>query len=206
VAYIEISHLTKSIKGKTVLSDVNLTIDKGNTYGFVGPNGSGKTMLLRAIAGLLNVSTKSVHYLDAASKGVIIENPTFLNDLSGFHNLRYLASINHKLSDEQIREVMQKVQLDSDDKRKVNAYSLGMKQKLAIAQAIMESPDLLILDEPTRGVDESGLHNVRRILREEQQRGATILIASHNHDDINELCQKVFFIAEGVVSEANDRK
>ena len=194
---IEITNLTKRIKDKTILSEINLRLEEGNIYGFIGPNGSGKTMLLRAIAGLLYINEGSVKYNSAITKGIIIENPAFINSFTGLENLHYLASIRSVINIDDIRTVMQRVGLDPNDTRHVKAYSLGMKQKLAFAQAIMESPSLLILDEPTRGLDSESVIAVRNILIEEQKNGTTILLASHNKEDIKNLCNQVFFIESG---------
>jgi len=194
---IEINQLTKTIKNKTVLSNINLTIKKGDVCGFLGPNGSGKTMLLRAISGLLYLPSGSITYSSPTTKGVVIENPAFLNDLTGLDNLRYLASIRNKITDQDIREAINSVLLDPDDQRKVKAYSLGMKQKLAIAQAIMESPELLVLDEPTRGLDAESVESIRTLLHSLNQRGTTILLASHNLEDISTLCTRTFQMENG---------
>ena len=194
---IEITNLTKRIKDKTILSEINLRLEEGNIYGFIGPNGSGKTMLLRAIAGLLYINEGSVKYNSAITKGIIIENPAFINSFTGLENLHYLASIRSVINIDDIRTVMQRVGLDPNDTRHVKGYSLGMKQKLAFAQAIMESPSLLILDEPTRGLDSESVIAVRNILIEEQKNGTTILLASHNKEDIKNLCNQVFFIESG---------
>lgn len=194
---IEVTNLTKTLKGKQVLSEINLRLEAGNIYGFVGPNGSGKTMLLRAIAGLLYIKYGSVKYNSSLFKGVIIENPAFINSFTGLENLRYLASIRSTIRDTDIKATMKRVGLDPEDTRKVRVYSLGMKQKLAFAQAVMESPPLLILDEPTRGLDSESVIMVREILYEEREKGTTALIASHNQKDISSLCNQVFFLDSG---------
>jgi ABC-2 type transport system ATP-binding protein len=198
---IEVKSLTKRIKEKAVLTEINLSIERGKVYGLVGPNASGKTMLLRAFAGLLYISAGSINYQTPMTKGVIIENPEFLNDLTGIENLMYLASIRKVATPESIKKSMSRVQLDPDDSRKVKAYSLGMKQRLAIAQVIMESPDLLLLDEPTRGIDEPSIPAIREIILAEKNRGATILLASHNREDIQELCDFVITLSQGCIVE-----
>lgn len=196
---IEIVKLNKWIKDKHILCDIDLSISKGASIGFVGANGSGKTMLLRAIAGLLHLDSGSIIYHRPMAKGVIIENPAFLNDLTGFDNLQYLASFRGIISDAHIRQVMENVLLDPDDRRKVKTYSLGMKQKLAIAQAIMESPELLILDEPTRGLDEESVLCVRALLHTLRDSGVTILLSSHNKEDILSICDQVLTIDNGAL-------
>lgn len=196
---IDIVKLNKWIKDKHILCDIDLSISKGASIGFVGANGSGKTMLLRAIAGLLHLDSGSIIYHRPMTKGVIIENPAFLNDLTGFDNLRYLASFRGIISDAHIRQVMENVLLDPDDRRKVKTYSLGMKQKLAIAQAIMESPELLILDEPTRGLDEESVLCVRALLHTLKDSGVTILLSSHNKEDILSICDQVLTIDNGAL-------
>lgn len=200
---IVIHNLSKQIKGNTVLRKIDLSIDGGTICGFVGPNGSGKTMLFRAIAGFLNVPNGCIEIDPSASKGVIIENPAFINEFSGFENLKYLASIRGIIDDEAIKNAMEQIGLDSRDTKKVKTYSLGMKQKLAIVQATMESPDILILDEPTRGLDEKSIYTVHKIIRQQHERGATILIASHSKEDISELCQKVYELKKGSISEVS---
>ena len=194
---IEIAHLSKSIKQRQVLNDISLNIERNSICGFIGPNGSGKTMLFRAIAGFLNVPLESIQRDKNMSMGVIIENPAFINNFTGFENLAYLASIKHCITEKQIKSIMEQIQLDPDDHRRVKEYSLGMKQKLAVVQAVMEKPELLILDEPTRGLDESGINCVHSILREQHKNGVTILIASHDKADIKSLCQHVFYLEEG---------
>lgn len=200
--FIELKNVSKQINGKTVLSDVSLDIMQGQIYGFVGANGSGKTMLFRAIAGLMFPSEGTIKFLKTnVSMGVIIENPGFLLTYTGLDNLKLLASLRNIISEADIIETMRKVGLDPYDKRKVKQYSLGMKQRLAIAQAIMEHPDLLILDEPTRGLDEESIVNIRSLLADENKAGATILISSHNKEDIAELCNVVFQLKDGKVTK-----
>ena len=148
-AWISIENANKKIKGKDVLTNINITFQKGKIYGIIGDNGSGKTMMLRAIAQLLHLSSGTVVYSEKnTSIGLIIENPGFLLDYSGLENLTFLARIRNMIDEDRIRQIMKAVGLDPDDGQKVKSYSLGMKQKLAIAQAIMEEPDMLVLDEP----------------------------------------------------------
>ena len=210
---VELINLSKTIKGKEILNNVNLTLEKGKVYGFFGRNGSGKTMLFRAICGLIKptsgeirVNGKRLHKEISfpESVGVIIESPGFWNYYTGFENLKVLAGIKNKIADNEIKEAIEKVGLDPEDKRTFKKYSLGMKQRLAIAQAIMEKPDLIILDEPTNALDEEGINLVRNILLEEKSRGATILIASHNKEDIEILSDYKYKMADGKLQEFNE--
>ena len=169
---VEISNLTKDIKGTKVLNKVNLQLESGKAYGIVGRNGSGKSMLFKAICGLINTTEGSITVFDKVIKngsfpddvGMIIENPGFLLQYSAFKNLKILASINNKISDERIKETIALVGLDPEDKKIVKKFSLGMKQRLGIAQALMENPKLLILDEPMNGLDSEGVKQIREIL------------------------------------------
>jgi ABC-2 type transport system ATP-binding protein len=210
-ACIQVNHLSKTIDKRTVLDDVTLSIEKGSITGFVGKNGSGKTMLLRAVGGLIKptqgevvvagqVLGKSISY--PPSMGIMIENIGLWNHLTGLECLKLLAGIKNIANLSDIRQAIQRVGLDPDDKRKFGKYSLGMKQRLVIAQAIMEHPDLLILDEPTNALDADGIIQIRRILLEENQRGATILIASHVAEDIAELCGRVYYMYEGRLKDS----
>ena len=202
------------IKGKSILNNINLELEDGNVYGFVGRNGSGKTMLFRALSGLMNIDSGEIIYNNEAlhkdvsilpNLGIILENAGLYPDLTGLKNLQMLAELNKKIGDIEIQEAITKVGLDPDDKRVFKKYSLGMKQRIVIAQAIMEKPDIIMLDEPTNSLDESGVGKIRQIIIEEKQRGALILLASHNKEDINLLADKVYYMSEGNISHEEVR-
>ena len=205
---VEISNLTKDIKGTKVLNKVNLQLESGKAYGIVGRNGSGKSMLFKAICGLINTTEGSITVFDKVIKngsfpdnvGMIIENPGFLLQYSAFKNLKILASINNKISDDRKKETIALVGLDPEDKKIVKKFSLGMKQRLGIAQALMENPKLLILDEPMNGLDSEGVKQIREILLKLKSNSVTILLASHNSDDIDEICDCVYTMENGVLS------
>lgn len=203
---IVLQNATKILKGRVVLDHVSLELERGGIFGFSGPNGSGKTMLFRAVCGLIHLTSGEISVFGEKidedisfprSLGVIIENVGFWGEYTGFRNLKMLASIRHQINDGGIKDAIRRVGLDPEEKRTYKKYSLGMKQRLAIAQAIMEKPELLVLDEPTNALDEDGVALIRKVLKEEQQRGATILIASHNREDIESLCNRHFTMAEG---------
>lgn len=203
---IKIENLTKKFGDVTALENVNLSIERGKIYGVAGRNGSGKTVLFKLIAGYLKptggrvvVSGKEIGKdTDFAENiGIIIENPGFLKGYTGFKNLAYLAGIRNVIGKEEIRESMEKVGLDPDSHKKVGKYSLGMKQRLGIAQAIMENPDILILDEPMNSLDNQGVEEVREILTGLRDEGKTIILASHNKEDIEILCDEVYEMNRG---------
>lgn len=204
--YIQINKLSKSFKDEFVLKDISLSLKEGAIYGFVGRNGCGKTMLLRAVAGLIKpsegeiiVDGKKLHtdISFPSSMGIIIEKPAFMDHFSGFENLKTLSKIRGTIDDKKIRDTMIQVGLDPSLKKTVKKYSLGMKQRLGIAQAFMEDPDLLILDEPFNALDEQAITMIRELLLQKQKKGNTILLTSHNKDDINLLCDEVFVIESG---------
>jgi len=204
--YIEVKNFTKVIDKRTVLDKVSVQIEKNSIVGFVGKNGSGKTMLFRAISGLIKPTDGEI-MIDGKllgkdisfppSLGIMIENVGLWSYMTGFEALRLLASINNKISDKEIENAISRVGLEPKDKKKFGKYSLGMKQRLVIAQAIMESPDLLILDEPTNALDADGVTLIHELLLEERAKGATILIASHSSEDIARLCEKTYYMHEG---------
>ncbi len=209
---IVLRDVTKVIKHNTVLDGVNLELEKGGIYGFVGANGSGKTMLFRAICGLIGTQGDVTVFSEQIGKdasfpkslGVLIESVGFWPEYTGFSNLKMLASIKKLIGDDDIKESISRVGLEPNDKRTYKKYSLGMKQRLGIAQAIMEKPELLILDEPTNALDEDGVKLVHDIIQKERDRGATVLLASHNRDEINSLCDRIFKMAGGKISEVKD--
>lgn len=200
----------KLIKKKEILTDINLTFESGKIYGLHGHNGSGKTMFLRAICGLILPTSgsvtvdgktvgKDIEFPD--SVGVIIENMSLIPEYTGFKNLQLLAGIKKKIGDSEIRDTLISVGLDPDDKRKVKEYSLGMKQKLNFAQAIMEKPELLLLDEPTNAMDVQTVEKVRSILVEMKEKGTLIIIASHNKEDLDALCDEFIDICDGKIQK-----
>ena len=210
MSYIEVKQYSKTIKGNIILDHINLQLAKGKIYGFVGKNGSGKTMLFRAICGLIKPNEGSISvdgkllHKDISfpeNLGATIEAPGFWDELTGYENLELLSKIKGLIGKKEINRALERVGLKQDDLRIYRKYSLGMKQRLAIAQAIMESPDLLILDEPTNGLDAEGVDQIRQVLLEENQRGATILIASHNKEDISILADKIYRVIDGKLTE-----
>ena len=194
--YIKITDVNKTIKKAPILRDINLEFTGGKVYGLRGKNGSGKTMLMRAICGLITPDSgiididgkilgKDISFPE--SIGVLIENPSFIGNYTGFKNLKVLASIQNRIGDEQIRKALEDIGLDPDDKRTYRKYSLGMKQKLGIAAAVMENPDIIILDEPINALDDVSVEKVHDILEEQKKRGAVIIIACHDKEELDQL-------------------
>ncbi|GGE53098.1 multidrug ABC transporter ATP-binding protein [Pullulanibacillus camelliae] len=207
-AYLKVEHLSKTIKNQPILKDIHLSLHKGSIYGFRGKNGSGKTMLFRALCGLIMPTEGTVEVGGVVlgkelsfppSVGVLIEYPGFLNSYTGFKNLQMLARLNQMIDDERIRESIRLVGLDPNDKRKYRKYSLGMKQRLGIAQAIMEEPDLIILDEPTNALDSDGIEEFKTLLLDLKARDKCILIASHDKEELEFLSDEIFLMENGKI-------
>lgn len=203
---IIIENLTKKFKETKVLSDINISFSKGKIHGLIGRNGSGKTMLMKCICGLVPVTSGKVTINGKVvgkdieipeNIGVIIENPGFIPGYSAYQNLYFLSRITSKIGKAEIRNAIQSVGLDPDNKKHVGKYSLGMKQRLGLAQAIMENPDLLILDEPMNGLDKDGVADMRKYLLNLKEQGKTIIIASHSAEDIEILCDTVCEMDKG---------
>jgi ABC-2 type transport system ATP-binding protein len=204
--HIRLEHVSKTLKGRRVLNDIDFTLERGRTYVFFGRNASGKTMLLRAVAGLLCPDAGRVvvfgqrvseDRIFPANMGIIIETIGLWKHLTGFDNLALIAGIRNVATPEDIRTALVRVGLDPEDKRKYRAFSMGMRQKLALAQAIMEKPELLILDEPTNGLDEESVERFRALLTEERRRGVTCLLATHQMDDVRGLYDGVYRLKDG---------
>ena len=205
---IEVQNVVKRFRDQVVLKNVSISFEKGQIHGIVGRNGSGKTVLFKCICGLMHpeegvilVNGKRVgRDVDMPEDiGAIIEAPGFLPNYSGYKNLRFLANIRRKIGKEEILNVLKTVGLDPESRKYVGKYSLGMRQRLGIAQAIMEDPEILILDEPMNGLDNAGVQDIRALLLELKAQGKTILLASHNHEDIAALCDTVHEMDGGVL-------
>ncbi len=207
---IVLKSVSKSFGKEEVLSGVSAKFERAMIHGLVGRNGSGKTVLLKCVAGLTPVDQGSIRINGKKlgrdiemppSLGAIIETPGFLPNYSGYHNLKFLADIKRKIGPDEIRASMKRVGLDPESRKWVSKYSLGMRQRLGIAQAIMEEAELLILDEPMNGLDNDGVKQMRRLFLELREEGRTILLASHNPLDIDRLCDTVHEMDKGVLTE-----
>lgn len=205
---IEFINVSKKFGKKTVLKELNFVIPMGNVIGLQGINGSGKTMIMRLIAGLIYPTTgdvlidkkrlgKDISFPE--SLGLMLENPAFLDSYSGFENLKLLASLNKKITDKEIFEVLTLVGLSDNADKKYKKYSLGMKQRLGIAAAIMEKPDIILLDEPTNSLDEDGIRMVREIVFKEKERGATVVLSCHDATILKQLSDSVLCIENGEI-------
>ena len=205
---IEITDLVKDIKGKRIIDHVTLHLESGKITGLKGVNGSGKTMLMRLVCGLITPTSGSIvingkrlgkDITFPESVGILIENPAFLDAYSGFENLKLLASIKHSVGPEEIRQTIARVGLDPDDKKKYRKYSLGMKQRLGIAAAVMEEPDIIILDEPTNAPDSDGVAMLKEILHDQRERGALVLISCHDLPTLQELSDEIYLMESGAL-------
>lgn len=207
---VVLNHVSKKIRSNPVVDSVDLTLKSGVVYGLCGYNGCGKTMLMRLIAGLILPTEGEISFdgkrlgkdLDfPESMGILIENPAFVGGLSGFENLKLLASLQGKVTDEQIRNAITRVGLNANDKKKYRKYSLGMKQRLGIAAAIMESPSMIILDEPTNSLDADGVALTQKIITEEKQRGALIIMTCHDRSILEAVCDVIYTIEQGRITD-----
>lgn len=212
---IQLQNVTKRIKENTVLDNVSYTFKSGFVYGLYGQNGSGKTMLLRAISGLINLDSGSI-FIDGEKlhdkiefppeTGIVIENMELLPECSAKRNLQMLAKIKNIADEKDISFSLERVGLDPDSDKKVKKFSLGMKQRLNIAQVIFENQKIILLDEPTNALDEDAVQLIYKIIREEKSRGATIIVATHHKEDLKEVCDVILKIAEGKIVEENENK
>ena len=204
--YIKLKNVEKRIKGAEVLKQVNLTVEEGEIVGLMGINGSGKSMILRAIAGLIHVEGT----IEIAGKqmesgqfpeeiGVLIEMPAFLPEFTGKKNLQLLAMLQEGVSNEDIDVAMRSVGLNPEDKRHYKKYSLGMRERLGIAQAILKKPKLILLDEPTNGIDEDGIKILKKLLLDLKEQGSTIIVASHDKDFLEAMATKYYEMKEGTL-------
>lgn len=208
---VEVINIGKSFGRDRVLCDVNLTLETGKIHGIIGRNGSGKTVLMKCICGFLKPDHGTVKVFGklvgqdcdfAPDTGMLIETPGFLPHETGLGNLMWLARLGKGASKDKVSEIITRVGLDPKQKKGVEKYSLGMRQRLGIAQALLDDPQLLILDEPMNGLDKTGVRDMRDLLLDLKQRGKTILLASHFAQDIDELCDTVCEMDQGILTQA----
>ncbi|CAM4405433.1 ATP-binding cassette domain-containing protein [Paenibacillus tarimensis] len=211
---VKIDRLSKKFRGRIIFDNVSFALPTGQIYGFIGPNGSGKSVFFKVLCGFLTPDQGEVEILGdkigekvdfPQDTGIIIEQPGFLDQYTGMRNLTLLASLRRRVGKKEIRETLVTVGLDPDNNQPVKKYSLGMKQRLAIAQAIMENPRLLILDEPFNGLDRDGVELIRSLLVREKNQGKTILLTSHIQEDITLLCDQVFEFGNGTIFNIENR-
>lgn len=207
---IKVENLCKEFKGISVLSDINLEFESGKIYGLIGRNGSGKSVFLKILCGFYRPTTGCVLYNDvdisktdnfAPNTRALIEKPNFLSDLTGFENLKLLAAIQNKVGEKEINETIDKLNLTNEKDKKYSKYSLGTKQKLGIAQVLMENPEVIILDEPLNGIEKETASKIRDILKEEKEKGKLILIATHLKDDIDSLVDELYEFNGGKIEK-----
>lgn len=210
---IEVNDVSVSFSGQMILSNIELKVPIGKTIGIVGGNGSGKSVLFKTICGFIRPNVGQVKIRGKVlgdgvdfpeNVGIFINAPGYIEIYSGYKNLQYLAAINKKISNQQIKETMRRVGLNPENKTMVKNYSLGMKQKLGLAQAIMENQDILILDEPFNALDYKTYNDIKDIIKTLQEEGKTILLTSHHFEDIEELCDEVYLIADGELQVLTD--
>lgn len=202
---IEVKNATKKITGKVILDSITVNLESGKIYGVVGANGSGKTMFLRLLSGLMLPTEGNVLYNGKKLKkgcfpdsvGLLLENPAFLDQYTGLKNLQLLATIRQRVSEEEVKVILRKVGLDPEDRRKYGKYSLGMKQRLGIASALMEKPEIVLLDEPTNALDPNGVKMIEKLIVSERERGSLIVVASHDTTFIQEISDVIIGVENG---------
>lgn len=206
---IKIENVSKKIKSNMILKNIDMELTSGHIYGFRGKNGCGKTMLMRCICSLIIptegkiiINGKELHkdIKIPESIGALIENPAFLPQYTGFKNLKMLASLKGKISDEEVKLAIKRAGLDPDDKRTYKKYSLGMKQKLGIANAIMGEPDIIVLDEPINALDEISVENVKKVFLELKEKGKLIIAACHDREELEYLCDIIYELKDGEIA------
>ena len=206
--------LEKKVKDKILVQDISFSVNQGEVVGLVGPNGAGKTTIIKLILGLVKITKGNVYingvdieknFVKAIEKvGAIVENPDLYMYLSGYDNLKITANNYKNISKERINEVIKIVGLENRIKDKVSTYSLGMRQRLGIAEAIINNPQLLILDEPTNGLDVEGIIEIRNLIKELSKKGIAILVSSHNLSEIGNICSRIIAVKNGKIVEDSD--